>query len=77
MEGKGFAMRYGQRQIQVCTKKTEHAQLHAGQTRVAAHSLGSMVAQKFERVQKRPNICFWSSANVPAPCFTDFGRNHS
>lgn len=41
------------------------------------HSLGSMVAQKLLSVQQRPNICFWSSSKVPAPCLTDLGLNHS
>lgn len=43
----------------------------------AAHSFGSSVAQKLLSVQNRPNICFWSSSSVPAPCLTDLGRYHS
>ena len=51
--------------------------LLASNAKGCAYVLGSIAAAKVFREKKRPNIIFWSSAGVPAPCFTDFGRDHS
>lgn len=39
--------------------------------------LGSIAAVNVFKEKKSPNIIFWSSADVPAPCFTNLGRDHS
>ena len=38
---------------------------------------GSIAAAKVFKEKNRPNIIFWSSLTVPAPCRTGFGRDHS
>ena len=45
--------------------------------RVEAHILGSIAAANVFNEKNSPNIIFWSSEVVPAPCLTDFGLDHS
>ncbi len=39
--------------------------------------LGSMAAANVFSEKNSPNIIFWSSKGVPAPCLTDLGLDHS
>lgn len=47
------------------------------QNRCEAHILGSIAAANVFNEKNSPNIIFWSSEVVPAPCLTSFGLDHS